>query len=90
MEYIERGAVLRKLICLSGIECENTLQRAAETVRDFPAADVKPVVHANWIEKHTNVGTTNTDYFCSNCNFAAWHIKTNYCPNCGSYMREGC
>lgn len=25
-------------------------------------------------------------YGCSNCHIYVWH-QTNYCPNCGSYMR---
>lgn len=65
------------------MECEQAIER-------IPAADVRPVVQAQWIEKPVNVGTPNTDYFCSNCNFASWNFKTNYCPNCGAYMREGC
>ena len=85
-DYISREAAIDHVYdcCMESCSCN------MNCIKDITAAEVKPVVHAKWIEKHTNVGTPNTDYFCSNCNFAAWHIKTNYCPNCGSYMREGC
>lgn len=60
----------------------DTLDKLHEAVKALPAADVAPVVHANWIED---------DYAyarCSECGYEMEHPeeKTPYCPNCGAIM----
>lgn len=64
---------------------------------NIPAADVAPVVHAEWI------GTEADGYDdCGNWNYELWecskcreeHIGDcdtlpNYCPNCGAKMEGG-
>lgn len=83
-EYIERDAVVR-LLCKEALQ-EYNLQRygeargvvsAKESVNRFPAADVAPVVHAEW-EWHTEVHGNPIDgmdedfgYRCSNCKVKA-------------------
>ena len=56
--------------------------RANKAVAALPAADVAPVVHAQWI--------FNDDWWefrCTNCRDAVGNIKKyNYCPNCGAKM----
>lgn len=61
---------------------------AKRRLGDIPAADVKPVVHGNWIKVdeqpyfrkhfHTKV--------CSVCRMKK-DGNRNYCPNCGADMR---
>lgn len=50
----------------------------------IPAADVRPVVHGEWIDCGSLVQ-------CSNCKtkYPEWRIwPANYCPNCCADMRE--
>ena len=79
-EYIERAALLKKLttcgaICEFG-EC---------LIKQFPTADVAPVVHGRWIEDWSGIIT------CSECKRGYNLIAkfTNYCPNCGAKMDGG-
>lgn len=54
---------------------------------DIPnAADVVEVRHGRWEERPVNVDTPTTDLFCSECNFASYHWRYNYCPICGAIM----
>lgn len=55
-----------------------------------PTLDVKPIVHAHWIDPKYGV------YKCSNCrhflDFSgvnAGRGDANYCPNCGAKMEIG-
>ena len=50
-----------------------------KTLRKAPAADVKPVVYGEWLR----LGFRRQ---CSKCNHI-FDLGTNYCPNCGAYMR---
>ena len=55
-------------------------------IKDFPAADVAPVVHGRWVyDEH------EMEYSCSVCLHNApvgmtTYYTTNYCPNCGARM----
>ena len=49
-------------------------------------ADVVEVRHGRWEERPVNVDTPTTDLFCSECNFASYHWRYNYCPICGAIM----
>ena len=81
-EYIEREEALMKLM-QDGCSAKNL-----QSISDMPAADVAPVVHAQWIEDH--------DYLkCPECgvmvkrDFTFFDIGDwNYCPNCGAKMDE--
>lgn len=62
-------------------------------IKRIPAADVRPVVRAHWIEtapinKETGVPFfVNKPHFkCSNC--GSIDFPWNYCHNCGADMRE--
>lgn len=59
-------------------------------IRNIPAADVRPVVHGEWI-----VDSIASNIFrCSVCGYDApveptggTEYKSNFCPTCGAYMR---
>ena len=55
---------------------------ALECVSIIPAADVAPVVHAQWIEDRSGI------IICPECKRGYnLHAKyTHYCPNCGAKM----
>lgn len=79
-EYIEREAVLKKAVEVSG--CFSEMVSAWDIAHE-PAADVAEVRHGRWIE--------NT--FCSCCGGFGEDDKGNiiqsfynYCPNCGARM----
>lgn len=70
------------------------LNRAEAAARNFPAADVAPVVHGHWIME-ANGGTK-----CSVCRWKpiqksrdryvfADMLHVPYCPMCGAKMDEG-
>ena len=54
-------------------------------VSDAPAADVAPVVHAQWIEDWSGI------IICPECKRGYNLITkyTHYCPNCGAKMDGG-
>lgn len=95
-EYIKREATIKAIVdsrnryynsasnqYLVG-RCDG-LDIAAGLLRVAPAADVAPVVHAQWIEDGSGI------IICPECkrgyNLHAKH--THYCPNCGAKMDGG-
>lgn len=79
-EYLERKALLH--------EMKMDIRPPFAVVRDFPPADVTPVVHGKWIRKEAE-GTIFADYECSVCSaYPTGGIKSHYCPNCGARMDE--
>lgn len=74
-EYIDREAVFHAMMM--------EIRPPFAVVRDFPAADVAPVVHGEWVLDAKNHA------YCSQCLYGR-NIETqvgwNYCPNCGSKM----
>ena len=107
-EYIDR----EKLLCLiktmpsSPItERENRLINAfISTVRNFPAADVRPVCHGRWVKARGSWCTPGGDpvWECSECGKGRHVYGIEHgsygadvadgqwvsCPNCGADMRE--
>lgn len=84
-DYIERDAALRIVrgFCHSA-NIESEIER-------LPAADVRPVVHARWIEDGDNQPIScDKVYCCSNCRGSRRFETqfTPFCPNCGADMRE--
>lgn len=94
-QYIERDGALdaiSKTFKWTGGEKqyhENVIR-----IMNIPAANVKPVVHGQWI------GVYN-DLTCSVCNkrwdewrtgaaddWGYWEKNPSFCPNCGADMRE--
>ena len=68
--------------------CDDVVDRLSA----IPAADVRPVIHAQWVRSEDA-----DDGYCSNCKCDMpmcredWEWKyceTDYCPNCGADMRE--
>lgn len=94
-EYIEKEKLYQYLD--NEVEWRNNQDRlfALESVSDFPAADVAPVVHGKWDEipnQYMSVvgkdgsyhGNVTSCSVCHEINPNAY--KTNYCPNCGAKM----
>lgn len=79
-EYIEREAIIKKLREDEECDCELIV-----LLYDYPAADVAPVKHGNWIQ--TNV------FECSECEYSfepeGYLPFFNYCPCCGAKMDGG-
>ena len=94
-EYIERETLenelyrrLKFLIAEYGEHDQYTsgFDDAMDKVENFPAADVAPVVHGEWLLRHIGHGHY---WECSVChtNPCIYVTKdTNYCPNCGAKM----
>ena len=91
-EYIDREALLDEL-CRDNCErtydgtCHNC--RMTDTIADFPAADVEPVVQGKWILGRELDGTPYC-FHCSVCDDDFHYIgimaAPDYCPNCGAKM----
>lgn len=95
-ECIERDPLIKALDSLIGLAiiCKGTdakpdplemLSALREDVKTCSTADVRENVHGEWVED---------DYgyiHCSHCGME-WdepeHPKTNFCPNCGTDMKE--
>lgn len=98
-EYIDRA------VCLSVLRAKANMavlmdtapyfEKAAQMLEKLPAADVAPVVRAEWVNPHWR----NSDYCydCSNCGGEAMHRVYRWrdekiypiCPNCGAKMDGG-
>ena len=80
-EYIEKSALLQNLES-GGIASDFALYK----IRNFPAADVVPVVHAYWIYQKPYDEYTWRPYICSSCKTHGGKHRTNYCQSCGAKM----
>lgn len=84
-EYIEREAAVA---FLENMAASRYLIQSLENKERFPAADVAPVVHGEWIKI-----SYTTLYKCSNCTHMTdmpYQKKLfNYCPNCSARMDGG-
>lgn len=80
-EYIDREAVFHAM--------KMDVRPPFAVVRDFPAADVQPVVRGTW---EFPIFTDSDDGLdprvkCSVCgNIEAAFVRWKYCPNCGARM----
>lgn len=99
-EYIKREDAIKALTAdalernLDSVmtDTASRYHRAAQRVVSVvPAADVRPVIHAQWVRLEDA-----DDGYCSNCKCDMpmcredWEWKyceTDYCPNCGADMR---
>mgnify|MGYP004694706947 FL=1 len=73
-------------ISYNGVRCRACgIGDAIDMIEDAAAADVAPVVHAQWIEDGSGI------IICPECkrgyNLIAKY--THYCPNCGAKMDGG-
>ena len=90
-DYISREAALRDWPL-----CDEPGD-AYQFIRNFPAADVRPVRHGRWTHGEGDSrwmcsvckGIENTRLVskCSACGYQTIDPR-NYCPNCGADMRE--
>ena len=82
-EYIEREAAIA---FLENMAASRYLIQCFENKERFPAADVAPVVHGEWIHK-------NGEMYCSVCGNEALmdevYYESPYCPDCGACMDGG-
>ena len=84
-EYIERDAVV---VFLENMAASRYLIQCFESKEQFPAADVAPVRHGEWILYKDGSGT------CNQCGITANNIWDydgwqNYCGHCGARMDGG-
>ena len=85
-EYIEREALMNF--------AQNHVNKSVDCndIARFPAADVAPVVHGEWVLVGTNEHDyeTSVEEKCSLCGRYVYRYDTepqdNYCPNCGAKM----
>lgn len=87
-EYIKREFALDVVKRTSG-----DYAAAFAEIAHAPAADVVPVVHAQWGEYESfPLAPSMNGYPCGNCgmHFSASAVPIlNYCPNCGAKMDGG-
>ena len=95
-EYIERGALeidlngrLDFLWDLNGIDDHYTMGffEAVIRAKEFPSADVAPVIHAHWVHEKTQDGYDL--WKCSHCGAGTNQDPENillYCFHCGAKM----
>ena len=83
-EYIDRDAVFRAMKIES--------RPPFAVVRDFPAADVIPVVHGKWLSCFEDWRMQIEGDKCSICGFEHYGTPRGtfkFCPNCGAKMDGG-
>ena len=84
-EYIERSAAIEaaKHAWAKGLE-------PSQYIEALPAADVAPVVHAEWVVCGDG---DNVPWMCSHCGKTTAHkykvMYGKYCPHCGAKMDGG-
>lgn len=94
MSYIEREKAFDAVFgqfCASSDETEAALNAAIDEIKAIPAADVREVIKANWVEEEKD-GVWHE--YCSNCREhipkgkwgQPWH--SSYCPHCGAEMER--
>ena len=63
-------------------------------IKELPAADAVPIIHAHWIEREYKYSDPDYDplfrrrFYCSACGDWQSYGKTTYCPYCGARMDE--
>lgn len=98
-ECIEREATIKRIkevYCVgcnsyNGVRCRACgTGDAIDIIEDAPAADVAPVVHAEWVVCGDG---DNVPWMCSHCGKTTAHkykvMYGKYCPNCGAKMDGG-
>ena len=84
-KYIERSAAIEaaKHAWAKGLE-------PSQYIEALPAADVAPVVHAEWVVCGDG---DNVPWMCSHCGKTTAHkykvMYGKYCPHCGAMMDGG-
>lgn len=93
-EYITKDAVISLFEKWSDgyAYIEIPVRDAIRQVSAIPPADVWPVVRGRWVydcERTMGDGWTYRQYHCSVCSSQDIGGLHNFCPHCGSDMREG-
>lgn len=97
-EYIDRDAALieieRREALMVG-DKRVSVDAMKSFIKNRPAADVAPVVHARWIHSRYEDCSEQFELVkCSHCNHEAYAMAFyvrggNYCPSCGAKMDGG-
>ena len=94
-EYVERDAVIA---FLENMAASRYLIQCFEDKERFPAADVAPVWHGEWVEI---VSCEDIIYAtCNQCHsrgkvrtnrnqWGLWYMDSPFCPKCGAKMNGG-
>lgn len=93
-EYIKREAAFNAITDLAGKaqtrSAYEAVWKSARALKKLPAADVAPVVHAEWVVCGDG---DNVPWMCSHCGKTTAHkykvIYGKYCPHCGAKMDGG-
>lgn len=86
-DYISRGYMLEMIAERNRNTCDGKLSclQMKHMVETAPAADVRPVVRAEWTTKRTE--GHDGEWYCTNCDYEPQvYEASNYCPNCGAEM----
>lgn len=98
-EYITKEQAIEAMDWVWVSESERL--RIEYSIEDIPAADVAPVVHAEWIgtwgdgyaeDEEGNPQIVYEEFECSRCgcvHHADGEPEWDYCPNCGARMGGG-
>ena len=82
-EYISRSTAKEHLLKEYPLLQKERLEQA---IASIPAADVRPVVHGEWIDEYPNI-PNDPRMICSVCGKEAMPLSTeHFCPNCGAQM----
>lgn len=95
-EYIEREAAIAEMQNTEhdlmadygpeyGSEWGISTERAVETIKSVPAADVAPVVHGKWVVGGVHGNGVIGNWKCDICKGVSLK-ETLYCPYCGAKM----
>ena len=90
-EYIEREAALREIERRETFMVGDkyiSVDSMKTFIKNRPAADVAPVVHARWVTYYRS-GTTVAEGYVSTCCDMWNNRKSDYCPHCGAKMDGG-
>lgn len=87
-EYIERERLLRRFNVDDMMNVNGTLislNDARNVISNFPASDVAPIAHGEWLDRK---GGFFDFAVCSNCkeDYPLGGETINYCPYCGAKM----
>lgn len=86
------GPRMANLYCMKdekGIEKLQEILYELDMLQDTPAADVREVVHAKWINAYPDIEPNPMLMYgiCSNCGFKqSVSDSLKYCPECGAKM----
>jgi len=93
MKYVELDAVLAVATdwCPDddgSVAKTGDIREMLDELETIPAADVRPVVHGHWVYEEPNgANSFKGAYWCDQCHQPESYRK-NFCPNCGTDMRE--